>query len=75
MKTEMSKEVPDGMIVLWTVERPTATGVHIYDLKDSQEEAASEVERLGYPWSSVKIAVPYKTNEDGDIDVHVDDSY
>jgi len=59
----MASEIADGMVTLWTVECPAIVdgveGVHIDDLKDTQEEAAAEVERRGAPWISVKVQVPY----------------
>jgi len=59
----MTSEIADGMVTLWTVECPAIVdgieGVHIDDLKDTQEEAAAEVERRGAPWTSVKVHVPY----------------
>jgi hypothetical protein len=51
--------VPDGMVELWTIERPADDGVLIDDLKQTEREARAEVERRGWPWSTTRIVVPY----------------
>lgn len=53
-------KIPDGMIVLWTIERPTDTGVLIDDFCDTHEEAVAEIERRGAPWITTRIVVPYE---------------
>lgn len=51
--------VPEGMMEVFTVERPQGKGVLIDDLKSTAEEADAEVERRGPPWQSVRLVVPY----------------
>ena len=57
--------VPDGMVVLWTIECPEGDGLFIDDLLDTQEEAHAEVRRRGAPWRTQRIVVPYR-NPPGD---------
>jgi|tagenome__1003787_1003787.scaffolds.fasta_scaffold20966371_5 hypothetical protein len=55
-----NEEVPEGMMEIWTVERPNGEGVLIDDLRDNEADALTEVERRGPPWSSKRLVVPYQ---------------
>lgn len=54
------EDIPDGMMVIWTVERPDGDDVFIADIKDNVEEAANEVSKRGRPWAMRRLVVPYK---------------
>lgn len=56
--------VPEGMMELWTVERPTILqgvrpGILIDDLMETEDEAIAEIAKRGRPWSTRRIVVPY----------------
>lgn len=56
----MSAEIPDGMMEVFTIERPTeGGGALIDDMRTTREEADEEVARRGAPWRSTRLVVPY----------------
>lgn len=57
-------EVPEGMVELWTIEKPTIVrsgrlGVLIDDIMETEDEAIAEIAKRGRPWSTRRIVVPY----------------
>lgn len=58
-------DVPDGMVEMWTIEKPVGTdGVFIDDIVDSEPEALAEVQRRGEPWTTTRLVVPYREPPD-----------
>lgn len=57
--------IPEGMMEVWTIERPTGQGrgVLIEDMKTTEAEADAEIARRGWPWRSVRLVVPYNDPE------------
>lgn len=52
--------IPEGMMEIWTIERPLYGGrVLIDDIKETKEEAEAEVESRGNPWRTIRLVVPY----------------
>lgn len=55
--------VPEGMMELWTIEKPIfkngRPGLLIDDVLETEDEAIAELARRGRPWSSRRIVVPY----------------
>lgn len=56
--------VPEGMMELWTIEKPIfkngRPGLLIDDIKETEDEVIAELARRGRPWSSRRIVVPYR---------------